>query len=325
MLLRLALIAGCSALQHKYGRETYGARVTRGAADLPPLLLIPPVGVGIDRQFYARFQDAWAGGDTHAPDLLGTGDARPKPRRFYKPEVWAGQLDAYVREVIGEPCVVVSQGGLLPVALEMWRLGGTDTVRGVACLSPPPLSFVASDGVEADRTAPAVPRAPRRIQRLAWAVSSSPVGNLFFRRLRGKQGERIRSFTDKNLFAGESDDAWVKQCYESARDSRGRFATLSYLCGTIPAGGAWRDERGGLLADLTVPTSIIRGEFLGARDPVNRTREALERLPFPAGGYIVRDARACLPWEQPEKTASALLSFLKSSEKKDRDVEYVGT
>ena len=146
MLLRLALITGCAALQHKYGRETYGASVTRGATDLPPLLLIPPVGVGIDRQFYARFQDVWDGGDTHAPDLLGTGDAKPKPRRFYKPEVWAGQLDAYVREVIGEPCVLVSQGGLLPVALEMWRLGGTDTVRGVACLSPPPLSFVASEG-----------------------------------------------------------------------------------------------------------------------------------------------------------------------------------
>ena len=146
MLLRLALITGCTALQHKYGRETYGARVTRGAADLPPLLLIPPVGVGIDRQFYARFQDVWDGGDTHAPDLLGTGDAKPKPRRFYKPEVWAGQLDAYVREVIGEPCVLVSQGGLLPVALEMWRFGGTDTVRGVVCLSPPPLSFVASEG-----------------------------------------------------------------------------------------------------------------------------------------------------------------------------------
>ena len=145
-MLWLALITGCAALQHKYGRETYGASVTRGAADLPPLLLIPPVGVGIDRQFYARLQDAWAGGDTHAPDLLGTGDARPKPRRFYKPEVWAGQLDAYVREVIGEPCVLVSQGGLLPVALEMWRLGGTDTVRGVACLSPPPLSFLASEG-----------------------------------------------------------------------------------------------------------------------------------------------------------------------------------
>ena len=68
MLLRLALIAGCAALQHKFGRESYGARVTRGAADLPPLLLIPPVGVGIDRQFYARFQDVWDGGYTHAPD-----------------------------------------------------------------------------------------------------------------------------------------------------------------------------------------------------------------------------------------------------------------
>ena len=64
-----------------------------------------------------------------------------------------------------------------------------------------------------------MPRAPRRIQRVAWAVSSSPVGNLFFRRLRGKQGERIRSFTDKNLFAGESDDVWVKHAAASF-DSR---------------------------------------------------------------------------------------------------------
>ena len=76
-MLRLALITGCAALQHKYGRETYGASVTRGAADLPPLLLIPPVGVGIDRQFYARLQDAWAGGDTHARAPGPDGDRRP--------------------------------------------------------------------------------------------------------------------------------------------------------------------------------------------------------------------------------------------------------
>lgn len=327
LVVRSLLPLAAMALQHKYGRETYGATVTRGAADLPPLLLIPPVGVGIDRQFFARFQDAWDGGDTHAPDLLGTGDATPKPRRFYKPEIWAGQLDAYIREVVGEPCVLVSQGGLLPVALEMWRLGGTETISAVACMSPPPLSFVASDGVEADRNSPATPRAPRRIQRIAWAISASTVGNLFFRRLRGKKGERIRTFTDKNLFAGKSDDQWVKQCFESAQDSKGRFATLSYLCGNIPAGGAWRDERGGLLADLSVPTSVIRGDFPGARDPMNRTQEALDTLPRPAGGYVVRNARACLPWEQPENTASALLSFIQcihpSMLKEDRSVQYV--
>ena len=34
--LCLLLPLAARALQHKYGRETYGARVTRGAADLPP-------------------------------------------------------------------------------------------------------------------------------------------------------------------------------------------------------------------------------------------------------------------------------------------------
>ena len=90
----------------------------------------------------------------------------------------------------------------------------------------------------------------------------------------------------------------------------GRFATLSYLCGTIPAGGVWRDDRGPLLADLSVPTTVVRGDFPGARDPVARTRDALAGLPKPAAGYVVDGARACLPWEQPERCAAAVGDFV---------------
>ena len=316
---------------------------------LPPLVLIPPVGVGIDRRFFSRLQDCWQGGAaTHAPDLLGIGSATPKPRRFYAPEVWAGQLDDYIRS-LGEPCVLVSQGGQLPCALETWRLGGAETIKGLALLSPPPLSFVTDDeGAAPDRTAPPRRRAKRRAARVAWALSASPVGNAsrrarkssvwscsrrgydadrprgkplhavatndavrrFFRRLRGANGARIKSFTERSLFAGEVDDRWVRQCVDSARDARGRFATLSYLCGTIPAGGVWRDDRGPLLADLDVPTTVVRGDFPGARDPVARTRDALAGLPAPAGGYVVDGARACLPWEQPERCAAAVGDFV---------------
>ena len=111
----------------------------------PPLLLIPPVGVGIDRKFYDRLQVQWAAlgapAAMHSIDLLGTGSATPKPARFYSPEVWAEQVDAYIREELKEPCVLVVQGGLLPSALEVWRRSGAKAIAGVSVLSPPPLSF----------------------------------------------------------------------------------------------------------------------------------------------------------------------------------------
>jgi pimeloyl-ACP methyl ester carboxylesterase len=325
MLRLLPLLAAAHALSVgttrtvTFEKQRYDATITDGDASLPPLVLIPPVGVGIDRAFWVKFQRVWDGGAaTHAPDLLGTGTAAPKPRKFYGPEVWARQLDAYVRDEVGRPCTLVVQGGLLPCALEMWRLGGRDTIAGVSLLSPPPLRFVCDDADEpwtakkagAPPPGPPTPRASRRIQRLAWAASASPVGNLFFRRLRGKRGARIRDFTDKNLFAGECDDAWVEQCVAAARDSRGRFATLAYLCGTIPGGGAWRDDRGAVLDALDAPTQIIRGDFPGAFDPANRTAAALARLPRPADSFVVPGARACLPYEQPELTAAALRHFV---------------
>ena len=42
----------------------------------------------------------------------------------------------------------------------------------------------------------------------------------------------------------------------AAADSRGRYATFSYLAGSIPAGGAWRDERGALFDAMDVPLQV---------------------------------------------------------------------
>ena len=43
-----------------------------------------------------------------------------------------------------------------------------------------------------------------------------------------------------------------------AADSRGRYATFSYLAGSIPAGGAWRDERGDLFDAMDVPLQVSK-------------------------------------------------------------------
>eukprot|EP00966_Prymnesium_polylepis_P066915 1553191-Prymnesium_polylepis.1 len=109
----------------RFGREQYTVNVQprrSGSAARPPLILIPPVGVGIDKSFYNRLHSEWdllgAPAAMHAPDLLGTGSATPKPRRFYSPDEWASQINDYIAEQLREPCILVVQGGLLPTALE---------------------------------------------------------------------------------------------------------------------------------------------------------------------------------------------------------------
>ena len=151
----------------------------------PPVLLVPPVGVGIDRKFYSKLQTEWdrlgLPVELHAIDLLGCGSSTPLPRRFYTPELWAEQALSYVSEHVGRPCIVLVQGGMVPVALELWRRGGgRPTIAGVVFASPPPFQFFAPSAVSADATAPASAGSRLR-QRLFWLLSQSSVGGVFFR------------------------------------------------------------------------------------------------------------------------------------------------
>jgi pimeloyl-ACP methyl ester carboxylesterase len=263
----------------QHGDVDYGATVLPASfpGRCPPLLAIPPVGVGITRDFYRPLSREWARLDApaalHMPDLIGCGDSTPKRRILYSPEIWAEQLHAYAKG-IGQPAVLVVQGGLLPVALEMWRLGGTSTIAGICLLSPPPLSFISDDPSPASSRAS--PRAPSRAssrarrplarkrlrQRLLWLAAQSSAGGAFFRYLRGggERLPRVRSFSEANLFydPGSVDDEWIDMCFRGSRDTRSRHATFAYLVGTAP-GGVWRDERAHLLSSLTVPTQVIRG------------------------------------------------------------------
>ena len=144
---------------------------------------------------------------------------------------------------------------------------------------------------------------------MLWLAALSPFGNAFFRYLRfGKGQPRIRSFSERNLFAQASnvDDEWMKMCYDGSRDSRSRFATLAYLVGTVP-GGAWRDDRSGLLDSLTVPTQVLRGDFVpGAEE---RLSAFVDAVPQPSSCKLIPGGRAVLPFENSNAVAIELLRF----------------
>ena len=133
-LLAVSLTPRSSIRSSSFRGVRYSAAVVPAATSgLPPLVLLPPIGVGIDRTFCTRFLDAWAelspGPALHAIDMIGMGDSAPKPimkRRLSggwaepprTPTEWAEQTLQYIKEEVGEPCVVVGQSNLCAVALE---------------------------------------------------------------------------------------------------------------------------------------------------------------------------------------------------------------
>ena len=209
--------------------------------------------------------------------------------------------------------VLVVQGGLLPVALEMWR-NCPEAIAGVIFSSPPPLRFFTSGAPEevgvrrrfrdSQRTMPS-----RRQQRALWLLSQSTLGGLFFRYLRGANGKRIRAFSERNLFHRPEnvDDEWMEMCHAGSRDTRSRHATFAYLVGTVP-GGSWRDDRSGLLASLDVPCQVLRGDTVeGAAE---RLRAFLASVPRASCSALVPDGRAVLPYENAADVCDLIATFM---------------
>ena len=83
--LSIALAGLVTTKRVSYRGASYGATVVPATTPgRPALVLLPPIGVGIDRTFCGRLVDAWAeaapGPALHAIDVLGVGDSEPKPR-----------------------------------------------------------------------------------------------------------------------------------------------------------------------------------------------------------------------------------------------------
>lgn len=104
----------------------------------------------------------------------------------------------------------------------------------------------------------------------------------------------------------------MANCITGSRDARSRFATFSYLCGSIPRGGTWRDDRGQHFDSLAIPLQLLRGDYGGLQNAFARAEQILQRAPQPSrsSSAIVRGSRACVPYERAPATARMLKKFL---------------
>ncbi|MBD2344577.1 alpha/beta fold hydrolase [Anabaena subtropica] len=259
-----------------------------------PLLLIHPIGVGLSGKFWQRFCREWyATGQRNLiynPDLLGCGES-DKPHIAYTPKDWAEQLHYFLQTVIKTPVILVVQGGLLPVALELLQLE-VNLIAKLVLSGPPTWPVITK-------------KSPDWRQRLAWNIFDSPVGNAFYRYARTPKF--LSSFSTRSLFAsGDTVDAeWLDSLVAGAANPATRHAVFSFLA------GFWRQDYTSLIAAIKQPTLVVLGESASSISKEGKAATADDTLAdylacLPQGRGVKIPGRNVLPYESTSEFVRAI-------------------
>lgn len=284
-------------------RCAYEVWTPANGASNPPLLLIPPIGVGLSRRFWDRFIQAWLQqGQSNAiynPDLLGCGES-DMPHVAYNPEDWAAQLSHFVQTVIQQPVIAVVQGASCSIGIELVQQAGTEWIRGLVLSGPPAWAVMTQAG-------------PTWQQKLVWNLLDSPLGQGFYQY--AKRREFIQSFSIRQLFeqAAQVDAEWLDRLTNDAQNAESRYAVFSFLA------GFWRKNYTTALANLPVPTLVVIGNTASSisrsgksETPEQRMADYLKHLPQVEGAQIF--GRNVLPYEATQALIEVSLPFVQKLE-----------
>jgi pimeloyl-ACP methyl ester carboxylesterase len=263
------------------------------------LLLIHPIGVGLSRHFWQRFCDEWYKQGNrnliYNPDLLGCGES-DMPHVAYTPIDWAAQLEYFIQTIVKKPVILVVQGALFPVAIELVKKQ-PDLIAGIILSGPPAWSVM---------TKPA----PEWQQKLLWnLLFDSPSGNLFYRYARRKKF--LEDFSIKQLFDSKEDvdDEWLDTLQEGAKNPATRYAVFSFLA------GFWRKDYQKAIESIEQPTLAVFGETAssisqtGKKDTTEK-RIADYNLHLSQGNAIKIPGRNVLPYESTVEFVEAITPFV---------------
>lgn len=268
------------------------------------LLLIHPIGVGLSGVFWHRFAETWFNNGhnytLYNPDLLGCGNS-DKPHVCYYSEDWAKQLQHFIKIVVKKPVVLVVQGALFPVAIELIKNSSQPNfIKGLVLSGPPAWRLM---------TEPAKPLQ----QKLLWnLLFNSPIGlgNGFYRYARRRQF--LQSFSVRQLFAKAEmvDNEWLDFLEKGAKDIQNRYAVFSFLA------GFWRRDYTNDIQAIQQPTLVIFGEEASSiskegktETPVQRLELYLKNLPLSQGCQI--SGRNVMPYESSDEFVLMVADFLK--------------
>lgn len=270
------------------------------AAAVSPLLLIHPIGVGLSRHFWDRFCLEWQRSGLqnaiYNPDLLGCGDSE-MPHVACTPMDWARQLQVFLREVVQQPAVILVQGALAPVAIDLVQLQ-PDLVRGLVLSGPPAWALMSRETASWGH-------------RLSWNLFDSPLGTAFYRYARRSQF--LQSFSIRQLFADAAavDPEWLNQLQDGAKDPASRYAVFSFLA------GFWRQDYRAKIAAIAQPTLILVGEQASSISREGKQETPDERIAdylncLPNGQSAKIPGRNVLSYESTTAFVAAVKPFIAS-------------
>ncbi len=280
------------------------------------LLLIHPIGVGLSSEYWRPFIQQWQARETSSPiynlDLLGCGQS-DMPQRALTPQDWAEQVAYFIEKIATGPVVLVVQGALLPVAVEVMAevmaTRAAEKVVGMVLSGPPAWRLMTT------------PTAPWK-QRLVWGLLASPLGNLFYRYARREKF--LRSFSERQLFEQpkDVDDRWLAMLDEGSKDMDSRYAVFSFLA------GFWRQDYAAKIALIQQPVLIVMGENASTID--RKTAKQVERQVkesetveqasrkrlqdyldhFPRAQGVSVSGRNVMPYEATDEFVKAIAPFV---------------
>ncbi|MEH2332232.1 alpha/beta fold hydrolase [Nostoc sp.] len=263
-----------------------------------PLLLIHPIGVGLSRRFWQRFCREWYStgqrNSIYNPDLLGCGES-DMPHVAYTPSDWAEQLQSFLQTVIQKPVIVVVQGALLPVAIQLVQKE-PNLIAGLVLSGPPTWTLMTN-------------KPPEWQQKVFWNLLDSPFGSAFYRYARTPKF--LRSFSIRQLFACENavDAEWLNTLLAGAENPASRHAVFSFLA------GFWRNDYTSFIDSIQQPTLAVMGETASSISQDNKKETPDERLAhylacFPQSRGIKINGRNVLPYESTTEFVAAIAPFI---------------
>ncbi|MBE8965537.1 alpha/beta hydrolase [Nostocales cyanobacterium LEGE 12452] len=263
-----------------------------------PLLLIHPIGVGLSRRFWQRFCREWYNSgqrnSIYNPDLLGCGES-DMPHVAYTPSDWAEQLQCFLQTVVQKPVILVVQGALLPVAIQLVQKE-SNLIAGLVLSGPPTWALMTN-------------KPPEWQEKFLWNVLDSPFGSAFYRYARTPKF--LRSFSIRQLFASESavDAEWLNTLLAGAENPATRHAVFSFLA------GFWRNDYTSFIASIQQPTLAVMGETASSISQDNKKETPDERLAhylacLPKSQGIKINGRNVLPYESTAEFVAAIAPFI---------------
>lgn len=292
---------------------------SKGYEATAPLLLIHPIGIGLASWFWMRFLEDWKGSAVYAVNLLGCGQTEGsatvniEEKGMFVPLTWVKQCESLIDTVIlpeqenglktksagmfgrfsgtmkpsvpESGVIVMSQGGLAPVAILLAARNKCGCVKHMILSAPPADSEILS-------------AVPENELRLNFNFLRGPLGQLAFRYALETEWA-VRFFSNLFLFDKPCEDEWVETALQEAGPAV-RIPVCFFNAGLCQQ-RSYEPE----LKDITVPCLILQGKA----DKRDRARYK-EMIGEDLCQIVTISGQNVLPWESPAETTRALRSFL---------------